>query len=262
MDTLYIISLLSLVSLAGLVYYRIGHTLRTGFFPVLMMYMTLSAGTLCSCEEGKEHIAPAIRERDSVSMMVSYGVNTLISDSGVIKYRIVAERWDVNTVKNPPRWTFIKGIFLEQFDDKFHVKAYVQADTAWYYDQQKLWELRGRVSMRNVNGLIFKSEELFWDGIRHELYSYKFSRLVTPERTLQGTYFRSDEGMTHYTVSNSKGSFIKSDMDGSPSSPLQPSAEDGKKDSAVAAEAGHADTASVVPAVRQAAKAHAAKNKK
>ena len=122
-----------------------------------------------SCEEQKEHTAPAIHERDSVSMMTSYGVNTLISDSGVMKYRIVTERWDVNTIKNPSRWEFMKGIFLEQFDNKFHVAGYIQADTAWYYDQKRLWHLRGRVRVRNVNGLIFTSEELFWDGIRHEI---------------------------------------------------------------------------------------------
>ena len=104
----------------------------------------------CSCSEVQEHTAPAINERDSVSMMTSYGVNTLISDSGVIKYKIVTERWDVNTVRKPSRWTFEKGIFLEQFDEKFHVEGYINADTAWYYDQQKLWELRGRVHIRNV----------------------------------------------------------------------------------------------------------------
>lgn len=166
-----------------------------------------------SCEEQKEHTAPAILERDSVSMMTSYGVNTLISDSGIIKYKIVTERWDVNTIRKPPRWTFEKGIFLEQFDEKFHVEGYITADTAWYYEQQKLWELRGRVHIRNVNGLVFDSEELFWDGIRHEFYSHKFSKVVTPERTLQGTYFRSDEHMTHYTVTNSVGSFMSEDMD-------------------------------------------------
>lgn len=173
------------------------------------------AACLFSCTESKEHTAPAIHDRDSVSLMTSYGVNTLISDSGVIKYRIVTERWDVNQTRVPSRWTFEKGIFLEQFDEKFHVQAYIQADTAWYYDTKKLWELRGHVRVRNVDGLVFRSEELFWDGITHELYSFKFSRVVTPERTLQGTYFRSDERMTRYTVSNSKGSFIKSDMDGS-----------------------------------------------
>lgn len=175
--------------------------------PVLAFLFLLAA----SCSQEKEHIAAAINDRDSASMMTSYGVNTLISDSGVIKYRIVAERWDVNQVKHPSRWTFIKGVYFEQFDEQFHVQAYIQADTAWYYDQMKLWELRGRVRLRNVNGLVFKSEELYWDGMKHELYSYKFSRVITPERTLEGTYFRSDEQMTRYTVSNSVGSFVRED---------------------------------------------------
>jgi hypothetical protein len=38
--------------------------------------------------------------------------------------------------------------------------------------------------------------------------------VVTPEREIEGTYFLSDERMAHYTVSNSKGSFEKSDMTG------------------------------------------------
>ena len=146
--------------------------------------------------------------------MTTWGVNTLISDSGVIKYRIVTERWEVNQAKNPSRWTFDKGLFLEQFDDKFHVQSYVQCDTAYYYDQLHLWELRSRVRVLTKDGLRFASEQLFWDENRHELYSYVFSRLVTPERTLQGTYFRSDEKMTRYYVSNSRGSFERGDVDG------------------------------------------------
>ena len=69
---------------------------------------------LLGCENRQEHIAPAIYPKDSVSVMTSYGVNTLISDSGVIKYRIVAERWDVNQAKRISRWTFDKGLFLEK----------------------------------------------------------------------------------------------------------------------------------------------------
>ena len=180
----------------------------------LIAIFTFCVLLFTACEEQKVHTAPAINDRDSVSMMTSYGVNTLISDSGVIKYKIVTERWDVNTIKQPPRWTFERGIFLEQFDQKFHVEGYITADTAWYYEQQKLWELRGRVHIRNVNGLIFDSEELFWDGQKHEFYSNKFSKVVTPERTLQGTYFRSDEHMAHYEVTNSVGSFQSEDISG------------------------------------------------
>ncbi|WP_294792024.1 LPS export ABC transporter periplasmic protein LptC [Prevotella sp.] len=169
---------------------------------------------LASCEGQKEHTAPAVHDRDSASMMISYGVNTLISDSGVIKYRIVTERWEVNTVRNPSRWIFEKGLFFEQFDEKFHVQSYIQCDTAYYYDQKKLWELRSRVSILTKDGLRFTSQQLFWDQASHELYSNVPSHLVTPDRTLEGTYFRSDERMTRYFVSNSRGSFEKTDIAG------------------------------------------------
>ena len=40
-----------------------------------------------------------------------------------------------------------------------------------------------------------------------------FSRVITPERTMEGTYFKSDERMTRYLVTNSKGSFESADFD-------------------------------------------------
>lgn len=181
----------------------------------IIIICVLLALFVSACQEAVEHTAPAIRDKDSASVMTSWGVNTLISDSGVIKYRIVTERWDVNSVRHPSRWTFDKGLFLEQFDEKFHIQAYVQCDTAYYYDQMHLWELRSRVKVRTKDGLRFSSEQLFWDESRHELYSYVFSKLITPERTLQGTYFRSDERMTHYFVTNSRGSFQSTDFGGS-----------------------------------------------
>ena len=191
-----------------------GNKLRVGNMHIIIICVLLAL-FVSACQEAVEHTAPAIRDRDSASVMTSWGVNTLISDSGVIKYRIVTERWDVNAVKHPSRWTFDKGLFLEQFDEKFHIQAYIQCDTAYYYDQLHLWELRSRVRVRTKEGLRFTSEQLFWDESRHDLYSYVFSRLVTPERTLQGSFFRSDERMTHYLVTNSRGSFQSTDFGGS-----------------------------------------------
>ena len=208
----------------------------------LFLFLCSFVFTFFSCSEVVEHTAEAINPEDSVSMMTSYGVKILISDSGVIKYRVITERWEVNTVRQPPRWEFMKGVFFEQFDEKFQVQAYVQADTAWYYDQQNLWKLRGRVHVRNVNGMIYNSEELYWDGRSHELYSNVFCCVVTPERTIEGTCFRSDERMTRYSVTNSKGSFVNSDIEGDKND--QPAAE--------------GDTTVVQPALRPASQRHKA----
>ncbi len=167
---------------------------------------------LLSCTEEHEHTAPAIRDKDSVPSMVSYGVNTLISDSGVIKYRIVTERWEMNDKRNPSRWIFDKGVFLTQFDQTLHIQSYIQCDTAYYFDKNRIWELRGRVRILTKQGLRFSSEELYWDEQKHEIWSHKFSHLKTPERELQGNYFKSDENMTKYIVTNTKGSFEKADI--------------------------------------------------
>ena len=190
---------------------------------IKVYFLFFSCFLVVSCKEAVEHTAGAIRERDSVAVMTTLGVNTLISDSGITKYRIVTERWEVNQNKKPSRWVFDKGLFLEQFDEKFHVQAYIQCDTAYYYDQLRLWELRSRVRILTKNGLRFLSNQLYWDENKHELYSYTFSRLVTPERTLQGSYFRSDERMTHYLVTNSRGSFESGDFGGGPSPSPSPS---------------------------------------
>lgn len=186
--------------------------LNISHYTSLLLFITLSA--LCACSEQKEHTAPAINPQDSVSVMISYGINTLVSDSGIMKYRIVAEKWEINEIKNPPRWYFPRGLFMEQFDEKFHVETYIQADTAYNYTQQKLWHLIGNVRVKTVDGLRFWSEELWWDQNRHELYSNLYSHVVTPEREIEGAYFTSDEHMRHYKVTNTKGNFIREEENG------------------------------------------------
>ena len=59
---------------------------------IKVYFLFFSCFLVVSCKEAVEHTAGAIRERDSVAVMTTLGVNTLISDSGITKYRIVAER--------------------------------------------------------------------------------------------------------------------------------------------------------------------------
>lgn len=175
----------------------------------LMMVVSI---IVSSCNNTKEHTAPAINPQDSVAVMSSYGVNTLVSDSGVMKYRIVAEEWIVNQNLNPSRWIFEKGLFIEQFDEKFHIEAYIQCDTAFYYDIKKLWKLRSNVRVRTKDGKFFASEELYWNQDTHELYSNCFSKITMPDKELQGAYFRSNERFTKYYIGNSKGSMEKDNL--------------------------------------------------
>lgn len=189
----------------------------TGFlsFPfVLLLSMLLGMVLVASCESDKPPIAPAIHKRDSIPVMTSYGVSKLISDSGVIRYKIVAEEWKVYDRTNPPRQTFEKGLLLEKFNQTFHVQMYITADTAYWYNQS-LWELRGRVCVWNEDGMIFHSELLYWDMNKHEFYSNKYSHLITPDKEIKGHSFHSNEQMTQYEVNITQAAFPLQDIQSS-----------------------------------------------
>ena len=70
---------------------------------------------------------------------------------------------------------------------------------------------------------------------------------------LEGTYFRSDEHMTHYEVTNSEGSFQSEDMEGDSQNNQQPAANSQQP----TANSSKPDTTQQVP-VRQAATRHKA----
>ena len=178
---------------------------------MVLAYIVVSIAS--SCEGKKEHTASDVNEADSLPFMHARGVNTLISDSGVMRYHLVAEEWDIFNKENElSTWKFMKGMLMERFDKDFHIDLYVQSDTA-YLHRQQIWELRGRVVIRNVNGDLFNTEELFWDMTRHEMWNHQYMHITTPERELEGTEFRSDEQMTRYSVANSIGNFPVSDTE-------------------------------------------------
>lgn len=146
-----------------------------------------------------------ITMRDSTPIMVTTGVSKLISDSGVIRYRIVAEEWRMLDRTRPPRQEFRKGIFMERYDAKFMPNLTIEADTAYCYNQ-KLWELRGRVRIVNrEKGTVFTTEELFWNMDEHLVYGSKHMRIVEPDQELEGDSFEADEQMNHYLIRQSRG---------------------------------------------------------
>lgn len=160
-----------------------------------------------SCKEDEVQYADAIVNRDSLPMLMSIGVSTLISDSGIISYRLITEDWYLYDRTTPKRWSFEKGLFMEKFDKSFKVEAYINCDTAYYNTDDRIWELRGRVSVRNSRGETFKTSKLFWDQSIRKIYSDQYMEIIGIDRRLSGYNFYSNEDMTDYEIHSSRGAF-------------------------------------------------------
>lgn len=160
-----------------------------------------------SCDGKKKEVGEAITERDSLAFMRTLGVTTLISDSGVTRYRVNTEEWLMFDRKNPSYWAFEKGVYLEQFDSIFHVEASIKSDTAYFYDKEKLWKLIGNVDIENRKGERFKTELLYWNQATQKVYTDQFISIQQPDRTIHAHGFDSNEQLTIYTLRNMDGIF-------------------------------------------------------
>lgn len=174
----------------------------TAAFYAAVMFVLFPA-----CSGKDKNLADAITERDSLPSMRSLGVTTLISDSGITRYKIITEEWTVFDKKDPPYWAFEKGVYLEKFDSLFRIDASIKADTAYYYEKKKLWELRSNVNIRNLNGDKFDTELLFWDEKKEQIYSDKFIRIEQEDKIIEGYGFESNQELTEYQIKNTSGIF-------------------------------------------------------
>lgn len=162
---------------------------------------------ISACSGGKKQMGEAITERDSLPVMDTREVTTLISDSGVTRYRIKTKEWKVFDRKSPPYWAFERGIYLEKFDTLFQMEASIQADTAYYYNKEELWKLMGHVDIHNLKGERFNTELLFWNQRTQKVYSDRFIRIEQPDRIITGWGFESNQQMTVYTIFKTEGVF-------------------------------------------------------
>lgn len=160
-----------------------------------------------SCSKKKQIITDAVTNRDSVPIMTTRDVSTYISDSGVVRYKIVTDEWKVFDRLDPSMWTFEEGIYLEKFNNDMEIEATIEADTAYYYDKKELWELRGNVHIENEQDEQFDTQLLFWNQQTKKVYSDQYIRIRQQKRVITGVGFTSNQEFTNYTIKQTQGVF-------------------------------------------------------
>ncbi len=150
------------------------------------------------CGKEKTEMVGVSFDPEKTPYMHTEDVATLISDSGITRYRINAKVWDVYSKAQEPYWYFPKKIHVEKFDTLFHVDASVKSDTAYYFTNKKLWQLIGNVKILTLQGDILETSELFWDQNLAEIYTDKFVRVQQQNgEVLTGEGCRSNQEMTN-----------------------------------------------------------------
>ena len=140
---------------------------------------------------------------DSTYTMKAVDVVTLVSDSGITRYKVQTREWYMFGEASEPYWYFPKKLHLEKFDSLFRVEASVDADTAYFYERHKLWKLIGNVRVRSLQGEQFETSVLYWYQNSETIYSDRFIRITKGDFINTGQGFESNQALTQYRIFNS-----------------------------------------------------------
>lgn len=174
--------------------------------------MVLVLSCMISCKREFKFFTDAVSDRAAIPVLDAQQVTTLISDSGITRYRISAPSWRMYDKAEPPYWEFIEGIYLEKFDENLDVDASLKADYAYYNEQTQIWHLVGNVHSVNQQGEQFDTPELYWNQQLEQIYSDSSITIVRETSTIQGIGFQSNQEMTKYTILKPTGFFpVKED---------------------------------------------------
>ncbi|MEE0921350.1 MAG: LPS export ABC transporter periplasmic protein LptC [Paludibacteraceae bacterium] len=170
---------------------------------LLVLLCMLSA---CAKKEIR-HRASAIADRAAMPALEGTDVTTLISDSGVTRYRIKAKKWLVFDKADTPYWEFPEGIYLEKFNMDLEADATVEADYAYYNEPAQRWTLKGNVEAMNLEGEKFETPLLYWDQKSESVYSDSSITITRETSIIKGVGFQSNQEMTNYTIQYPTGVF-------------------------------------------------------
>lgn len=171
---------------------------------LLIASVVLVVFTSCHANE-KKKIVPL--DRVHLPVMKAYDVNTVISDSGITRFRITAPVWYYYVKVEKPYWNFPKGLHFEKFDEKLAVYAKIDADSAVYYLDNQEWVLSGHVKSMNLQGEYFETEKLYIEQNEDRIHTDKFIKITQKSRIITGVGFESNQRLTRYTIQHPQGFF-------------------------------------------------------
>ncbi|PIF01812.1 MAG: LPS export ABC transporter periplasmic protein LptC, partial [Paludibacter sp.] len=167
-------------------------------FNHIILLILFSTPFISSCNKSKIEKIEAVVNRDSIAGLTATKITTVISDSGITRYRIYTDLWNIFDKAEEPYWEFPVGLHFERFDETLHIDANFHSNYAKYFDKKELWVFRNKVKAINIEGKMFETEHLFWNQLTKKIYSDTIVKITTPTKIVFINDFVANETLTEY----------------------------------------------------------------
>lgn len=152
-----------------------------------------------SCENDLENIKLVTATDDSPDQIVN-NVHTLYSDTGVVRFEIIASRMEIFTL--PEKKTIFKdGFQVNFFKSKDSIESTLTADYAEMRETDNSIFARNKVIFTNFEkNQTLKTEELFWDQQSKRIHTDKAYEIFGEKNYVSGYGMDANETFSDYNT--------------------------------------------------------------
>lgn len=158
---------------------------------------------LYSCENDQSEIK-RITEKTNEPVEHIKGLETLYSDSGMVKVRVISP--ELKKILTPVSITEMPaGVHIEFFNSEMKVESELKANYAVHYENEKVWEARKDVVVINKKGDMLNTELLVWNERTEKLTSDQHVKITTADEIIYGNGFEANQDFSVYKIYNVRG---------------------------------------------------------
>ena len=171
----------------------------------LSIFLGLLLSAACSSENREVPAQPAYEG----PMREVKDVNTLYSDSAIVKIRIIAPR-QLYLLSGDEEYP--EGVFLQFYDEEGNTTSIFRSDKAYYDVEEKHYQGIGNVVVRNLeSGDELNTEELFWSPGDERVYTDKFVTINSEGEVHTGEGLIANQDFDNYQILKPTGTLTIED---------------------------------------------------
>jgi LPS export ABC transporter protein LptC len=175
---------------------KINCSIRCLFFMATLLCMV-------SCENNLKTVS-LITANDKNLLEVENNASIMYNDSAKMKFHLTSPIIEYYGGSDP-YIVYSKGVSIDGYDDSAHVNSHLDAGYAIEHTNTKLYEADKNVRVVNRKGEKLNTEQLFWDGSKHKIYTNKYVTIQTAKQIIYGDGLISNEDFTQYKITNIRG---------------------------------------------------------
>ncbi|MCW3788389.1 LPS export ABC transporter periplasmic protein LptC [Plebeiibacterium sediminum] len=155
-----------------------------------------------SCSSNKPEEIKAIEEIQNIPSLELYDYESFITDSGEVKYHLITPKLLNYDKREDPYKEFPLGGHIITYDSINVIRSEIKCKYAINYEKEKLWDLRNNVEAINKDGVIFNTEQLFWNETEKRIYTEKFIKITTEDNIITGYGLEATQDLDEYEIQN------------------------------------------------------------